>query len=63
MKALKITLLVAVFCLTFSGISSDTEVKPTNTLDQVNTYKQINKESILIAGVIKNKKDKPGNNM
>ena len=63
MKALKITLLVAVFCLTFSGISSDAEAKPTTEQEQVNTYKQLKKESILVASITKKDKPKPGNNM
>ena len=30
MKALKITLMLAVFCLTFSGTSNNSEMTPTN---------------------------------
>jgi len=37
MKALKITLLLAIFCLTFSGQSSD--VKTTETTDTFKTNK------------------------
>jgi len=36
MKALKVTLLLAVFCLTFSGQSSDVKTSETNDTFKVN---------------------------
>ena len=59
MKSLKITLLIAVFCLTFSGVSSDKEVKPTFDTEQVNSYKEMMKSSSDIAE-IKRVGKKPG---
>ena len=44
MKALKVTLLLAIFCLTFSGQSSDVKSSETN-----DTYKTNNDEFKLIA--------------
>ncbi len=39
MKALKITLMLAVFCLTFSGTSNNTEITPTNdTIQKIDKY-------------------------
>ena len=54
MKALKLTLLLAIFCLTFSGQSSD--VKTSETNDTFKTNKVEFKDIVLG----KSKKDLPG---
>jgi len=51
MKSLKITLLIAVFCLTFSGVSSDKEAKPTFDSEQVIKYKELKKSSTDVAAI------------
>ncbi|MCK5401969.1 MAG: hypothetical protein KAJ28_10080 [Flavobacteriaceae bacterium] len=51
MKALKITLLLAIFCLTFSGQSYDTENTKTN-----DTYKTNKNEFKQLAEVVKKTK-------
>ena len=48
MKALKVTLLLAIFCLTFSGQSSDAEKSETN-----DTFKTNKKEFKYIAEIAK----------
>jgi hypothetical protein len=56
MKALKITLMLAVFCLTVSGSSSDLSNEVVN-----DTLKEINKSEMQYAGPItKNKTKLPG---
>jgi hypothetical protein len=56
MKALKITLMLAVFCLTVSGSSSDLSNEVVN-----DTLKEINKSEMQYAGPIGKKKTKlPG---
>ncbi len=62
MKSLKITLMLAVFCLTISGTSKNTETELNFSESQVEAYKELNKKSILIADVTKNHK-KPGQNL
>ncbi|MEZ4797246.1 MAG: hypothetical protein R2785_08750 [Flavobacteriaceae bacterium] len=58
MKALKITLMLAVFCLTVSGSSFDATNSTANE-----TMKEINKnEYIRMAGPIKDKVRLPGSN-
>ena len=54
MKALKVTLLLAIFCLTFSGQSSD--VKTPETTD---TYKT-NKNEFKSLALIRSKSKTPG---
>lgn len=58
MKALKITLMLAVFCLTVSGSSFDAT---NNTANE--TMKEINKNEFRMAGPIKDKIKLPGNNI
>lgn len=60
MKSLKVTLLIAVFALTFSGVSSDKSIKVASEQEQIETYKQLKKDRILIASVGKEKRGKPG---
>lgn len=58
MKALKITLMLAVFCLTVSGSSFDASNSTTKE-----TMKEINKnEYIRMAGPVKDKVGLPGQN-
>lgn len=54
MKSLKITLALAVFCLTISGTNNTSEI---NT--QKETIQKIDKSEHMMAGPIKSKKDKP----
>ena len=54
MKALKVTLLLAVFCLTFSGQSSDVKSSETN-----DTFKTNKSEFKLFAEICKKNK-RPG---
>ena len=49
MKSLKVTLMLAVFCLTISGTSNTSETKLTFSKAQIEAYKQLNKESKLTA--------------
>lgn len=58
MKALKITLMLAVFCLTVSGSSFEASIDATNE-----TMKEINKDEFRMAGPIKTKNKLPGNNI
>ena len=61
MKSLKITLMiVAVFCLTISGTSKDTETELNFSESQVQNYKELKKDSKLIASVNKKDGTKPG---
>ena len=53
MKALKITLLIAVFALTFSGVSSDKNNNVVSEQEQIETYKELKKDRILIVGIKK----------
>ena len=56
MKALKITLMLAVFCLTVSGSSSDLSNEVVN-----DTLKEINKSEMQYAGPVSKDKNKlPG---
>lgn len=57
MKALKITLMLAVFCLTVSGSSYDASNDAVNE-----TMKEINKDEFRMAGPIKKKGGLPGQN-
>lgn len=57
MKALKITLMLAVFCLTVSGSSFDATNNAANE-----TMKEINKKEFKMAGPVKNKTKLPGQN-
>jgi len=57
MKALKITLMLAVFCLTVSGSSYDTSNATVNE-----TMKEINKDEFRMAGPVKDKTKLPGQN-
>ncbi len=60
MKSLKITLMiVAVFCLTISGTSKDTKTELNFSESQVQTYKELKKDSKFIASVNKKKGNKP----
>ena len=59
MKSLKVTLLIAVFALTFSGVSSDKSIKVASEQEQIETYKQLKKESKLVASILKKEKAKP----
>ena len=56
MKALKITLMLAVFCLTVSGSSFEAYNDTANE-----TIKEINKDEFRMAGPIKTKNKLPGN--
>jgi cytochrome c556 len=56
MKALKITLMLAVFCLTVSGSTYESS---TDTVNQ--TMKKINKDEFRMAGPVKDKINLPGN--
>ncbi len=60
MKPLKITLMLAVFCLTFSGTNNNSEAKVTINAEQVEAYNEIKKESIFIVDLNKSKGTKPG---
>ncbi|TJY37909.1 hypothetical protein [Pontimicrobium aquaticum] len=61
MKSLKITLLVAaVFCLTISGTSKQTETELNFSESQVASYKEVKKDTKLIASVGKKDGIKPG---
>jgi hypothetical protein len=51
MKALKVTLLLAIFCLTFSGQSSDV-----NTSETTDNYKVNKNEFNLLAEIVKKNK-------
>lgn len=55
MKALKITLMLAVFCLTVSGSSSDVSQDVAN-----DTMKEINKDEFRMVGPVKKKTKLPG---
>ena len=55
MKALKVTLLLAIFCLTFSGQSSDVKTSETNDTYKANKYEFKN------LALCKKKSGKPGN--
>jgi hypothetical protein len=57
MKALKITLMLAVFCLTVSGSSFDATNSVANE-----TMKEINKKEFKMAGPVKDKTKLPGQN-
>lgn len=57
MKALKITLMLAVFCLTVSGFSYDASNDTVNE-----TMKEINKDEFRMAGPVKQKAKLPGQN-
>lgn len=57
MKALKITLMLAVFCLTVSGSSFDATNSTANE-----TMKEINKKEFKMAGPVKDKTKLPGQN-
>jgi hypothetical protein len=57
MKALKITLMLAVFCLTVSGSSFDATNSAANE-----TMKEINKKEFKMAGPVKDKTKLPGQN-
>lgn len=63
MKALKITLMLAVFCLTFSGTSNNTETKLTINKEQIEAYKVLKEQSIIIADIKKSEGKKPGANL
>lgn len=56
MKSLKITLALAVFCLTISGTNNTTEI---NT--QKETIQKIDKSKFQMAGPVKKGMGKPGN--
>jgi hypothetical protein len=58
MKALKITLMLAVFCLTVSGSSFEASNDTANE-----TMKEINKDEFRMAGPIKKKTKLPGQNI
>ena len=61
MKPLKITLMIAaVFCLTISGTSKETETELNFSESQVQNYKELKKDSKFIASVGKTKGTKPG---
>lgn len=53
MKSLKITVLIAVFTLTFSGVSSDKNVNVASEQEQIETYKQLKQDRVIIAEVKK----------
>ena len=55
MKALKITLMLAVFCLSVSGSSFDASNETVN-----DTMKEINKDEFKMTGPIKKKTKLPG---
>jgi cytochrome c556 len=57
MKALKITLMLAVFCLTVSGSSFNATNSVANE-----TMKEINKKEFKMAGPVKDKTKLPGQN-
>lgn len=57
MKALKITLMLAVFCLTVAGSSFDATNSAANE-----TMKEINKKEFKMAGPVKDKTKLPGQN-
>jgi hypothetical protein len=54
MKALKITLMLAVFALTFSGTSNNTEMTPTN-----DTIQKIDKNEFKYISDVSKKTNKP----
>jgi len=58
MKALKITLMLAVFCLTVSGSSYETANHSAN-----DSMKEINKDEFRIVGPVKKKRNLPGQNI
>ena len=62
MKSLKVTLMLAVFCLTISGTSNTSETKLTINKEQIEAYKEINKNRDFIAEVGKTTK-KPGHQL
>jgi len=60
MKPLKITLMLAVFCLTFSGTSNSSETELTINQEQIESYQTLKKESIFIVDLSKKNGAKPG---
>jgi len=58
MKTLKITLMLAVFCLTVSGSSYEASNEVVN-----DTMKEINKDEFRMAGPVKDKVGLPGQNI
>ena len=63
MKFLKITLLTAIFCVTFSGVSTDQKHNANDLTQEVEAYQVKRQHSVLVAELNKAGSKKPGHNM